>query len=72
MFTRAFDVAEPHHLFDALDTAAANDNALAAYNGVTIDSYLRTWSEQPGHPLLTVVVNQLTGQMVVTQVRLVG
>ncbi|KAI5638674.1 peptidase family m1 domain-containing protein [Phthorimaea operculella] len=66
---RDFDVASPNDLFLALDQAAAEDNALAAYGGITIAEYLRTWSEQAGHPMLTVTVDQKTGRMTVTQVR---
>ncbi|XP_013142035.1 PREDICTED: membrane alanyl aminopeptidase-like [Papilio polytes] len=66
---RKFDVAEPHHLFENLDAAAAEDNALSAYGDITIDTYFRSWSEKAGHPLLTVIVNQRTGQMTVTQTR---
>ncbi|KAJ2952360.1 hypothetical protein O0L34_g4645 [Tuta absoluta] len=66
---RDFDVASPNDLFLALDRAAAEDNALAAYGGITIAEYLRTWSEQAGHPLLTVTVDQKTGRITVTQLR---
>nr|WHB18094.1 membrane alanyl aminopeptidase-like protein [Dioryctria abietella] len=66
---RQFDVAEPHHLFSALDRAAAADNALAAYGGITIDQYFRTWSEKAGHPMLFVSIDQRTGRMIVTQSR---
>ncbi|CAG5041325.1 unnamed protein product, partial [Parnassius apollo] len=66
---RKYDVAEPHHLFEALDAAAVEDNALSAYNGVTIDTYFRSWSEKAGHPLLTVTIDQVTGGMTVTQSR---
>ncbi|KAM3967324.1 aminopeptidase N [Aphomia sociella] len=66
---RQFDVAEPHHLFEALDEVAAEAGSLEAYNGITIDEYFKTWSEKAGFPLLTVVVDQLTGRMVVTQAR---
>lgn len=65
---RAFQVAEPEDLFRALDGVAIEDNALMAYNGITINNYFKTWSEQAGHPLLTVSINQRTGQMTVTQV----
>nr|QCI02834.1 aminopeptidase N [Chilo infuscatellus] len=66
---RKFDVAEPHHLFEALDAAAAEDNALGSYGDITIDRYLRSWSEKAGHPLLTVTINQATGVMTVKQSR---
>ncbi|XP_047984433.1 membrane alanyl aminopeptidase-like [Leguminivora glycinivorella] len=69
MKERAFKVALPIHLFTALDEAAAEDSSLSNYNGVTIEEYFKTWSEQAGHPLLTVTVNQRTGQMIVTQHR---
>lgn len=68
LFCRQYDVAEPHHLFEALDAAAVEDGALAAYPGITIDKYFRTWSEKAGHPVLTVSINQNTGRMTVTQV----
>ncbi|KAI8424597.1 hypothetical protein MSG28_003037 [Choristoneura fumiferana] len=67
--TQAFNVAEPIHLFTAFDEAAAEDGALAAYNGITIEEYFKTWSEQPGHPLLHVEINHRTGEMIVTQSR---
>ncbi|CAF4959387.1 unnamed protein product [Pieris macdunnoughi] len=66
---RKFDVADPSHLFSALDEAAREDGALANYNGVTIKSYFRTWSERAGHPLLTVTVNQTSGQVRINQAR---
>nr|AAF07223.1 aminopeptidase N [Manduca sexta] len=66
---RQFDVAEPYHLFSALDAAAAEDNALAAYTGITIDAYFRTWSEKAGHPLLSVTVDHETGRMTLVQAR---
>lgn len=65
---RQYDVAEPNHLFNALDAAAREDNALSAYNGITVERYFKTWSEKAGHPLLTVSIDQRTGQMIVTQV----
>ncbi|VVD01641.1 unnamed protein product [Leptidea sinapis] len=49
---RKWDVAEPHHLFEALDAAAVEDGALSSYGGITIDTYFRSWSEKAGHPLL--------------------
>ncbi|GBP46442.1 Membrane alanyl aminopeptidase [Eumeta japonica] len=64
---REYDVAEPEHLFAALDAAAREDGALAGYGQVTVADYMAGWSEKAGHPLLTVVVDQSTGRMVVTQ-----
>lgn len=58
-------------MFTALDAAAAEDNALAAYGTITVREYMRTWSEQGGHPLLTVAVDHTTGRMTVTQVKTV-
>ncbi|CAH0725373.1 unnamed protein product, partial [Brenthis ino] len=66
---RKFNVAEPHHLFEALDAAAVEDGALTNYNGTTIDSYFRSWSEKAGHPVLTVTIDQSTGIMNVHQAR---
>ncbi|OWR41735.1 aminopeptidase N precursor [Danaus plexippus plexippus] len=66
---RQFDVAEPQHLFNALDEAAREDGALSAYGGITINSYFRSWAEKAGHPLLTVTINQTSGLMTVTQAR---
>lgn len=68
LFYRQYNVSEPSYLFEALDASAREDNALANYNGITIDSYFRTWSEKAGHPLLTVSIDQRTGEMKVTQV----
>lgn len=65
---RKYDVAEPHHLYAALDQAAAEDGAISAYNGITMHEYFSTWANQGGHPLLTVIIDQSTGQMTVTQV----
>lgn len=61
-------MAEPRHLFEALDAAAVEDRALTNYNGTTIDSYFRSWSEKAGHPVLTVTIDQSTGRMNVHQV----
>lgn len=61
-------MAEPNHLFEALDEAAIEDSALSQYGNITIDSYFRSWSEKAGHPLLTVNISQETGEMTVTQV----
>lgn len=69
LYNRKLDVAEPHHLFSALDAAAEEDSALSAYGGVTIAEYFPTWSVQAGHPLLTVSINQQSGLIIVTQVR---
>ncbi|XP_052740775.1 membrane alanyl aminopeptidase-like [Bicyclus anynana] len=66
---RAFDVAEPHHLFENLEAAAQEDNALAGYGGITIDSFFRSWSDKAGHPVLNVEINQRTGEMLVKQQR---
>lgn len=68
---RQFDVAEPQHLFNALDEAAREDGALSAYGGITINSYFRSWAEKAGHPLLTVTINQTSGLMTVTQVNFI-
>ncbi|CAH0763600.1 unnamed protein product [Diatraea saccharalis] len=66
---RKYDVAEPHHLFEALDVAAEEDGALNNYGGITIDQYFRSWSEKAGHPLLTVTIDQATGEMIIKQAR---
>ncbi|XP_041970736.1 uncharacterized protein LOC121727124 [Aricia agestis] len=66
---RKFNVAEPHHLFEALDEAADEDNALASYPGITIETYLKSWSEKAGHPILSVSIDQRTGRMTVSQAR---
>lgn len=65
---RKYDVAEPDHLFYHLDSAALEDGALSAYGGITIERYFKSWSEKAGHPLLTVTIDQRTGEMKVTQV----
>ncbi|KAL0882637.1 hypothetical protein ABMA27_001072 [Loxostege sticticalis] len=66
---RKYDVAEPDHLFYHLDSAALEDGALSAYGGITIERYFKSWSEKAGHPLLTVTIDQRTGEMKVTQAR---
>ncbi|XP_059049701.1 membrane alanyl aminopeptidase-like [Achroia grisella] len=66
---RAFDVAEPHDLFNALDEVAVNTRILDAYNGITIEKYFETWTLKAGYPLLTVTIDQRTGTMIVTQAR---
>ncbi|XP_050667553.1 membrane alanyl aminopeptidase-like [Leptidea sinapis] len=66
---RKWDVAEPHHLFEALDAAAVEDGALSSYGGITIDTYFRSWSEKAGHPLLDVRIDHASGLVTVSQAR---
>lgn len=61
-------MADPDDLFNALDHVAQEDGALSQYREVTVSSYFKTWSEQAGHPLLTVSVDQRTGEMTIVQV----
>ncbi|CAH0605717.1 unnamed protein product [Chrysodeixis includens] len=63
-----YDVATPDDLFNALQNAATADAALSQYAGATVKEYFESWTQKPGHPLLTVAVNN-DGTMQITQER---
>ncbi|CAK1599080.1 unnamed protein product [Parnassius mnemosyne] len=67
---RAYDTVLPIHLFQALQEVGNSSGAFSAY-GPTFDfiEYYRSWTDQAGHPVLTVNVNHGTGDMTITQRR---
>ncbi|GBP46443.1 Membrane alanyl aminopeptidase [Eumeta japonica] len=67
--TRFFNVAEPIHLFEALQTIADTSGAISQYEDFSVVDYYRTWTEQAGHPVLLVEVNRQTGDMTIQQRR---
>lgn len=70
IFYSAFLTAMPIDLFQALESVAIKENALVAYGPeFNFIEYYKSWTEQPGHPLLNVNVNHATGEMTITQVR---
>nr|AAX39865.1 aminopeptidase N3 [Trichoplusia ni] len=65
-----FGLASPQDLFDALDDAGTNAGAFTAYgNDFSLSEYYRSWTEQPGHPVLFVYVDHASGEMTITQRR---
>ncbi|KAI5638675.1 peptidase family m1 domain-containing protein [Phthorimaea operculella] len=66
----AFGVAVPMTLISELEAAGYSQNALQEY-GPDFDfvAYYKSWTEQPGHPVLNVQVDHSTGRMTITQRR---
>ncbi|XP_063824393.1 membrane alanyl aminopeptidase-like [Ostrinia nubilalis] len=68
--SRSFNTALPTHLFQALQNEAVATGSIAQYGeGFNVIDYYRTWTEQPGHPVLNVQVDHQTGQMIIYQRR---
>ncbi|XP_055679689.1 aminopeptidase N-like [Lutzomyia longipalpis] len=63
----AFQVAQPKDLYRNLQLAADEDNALP--EDIKIENIFKTWIEQPGYPLLTVMRNYQSNEIVVNQHR---
>ncbi|XP_041970737.1 membrane alanyl aminopeptidase-like [Aricia agestis] len=66
---RAYSVARPIDLFESLQLAATQAQALDAYGAFDFIEYCRSWSEHAGHPVLNVNVNRANNQIVITQSR---
>ncbi|GAB0097806.1 hypothetical protein DMENIID0001_134780 [Sergentomyia squamirostris] len=60
-------VAEPEDLYENLQEAIDENQALPV--GLKIGSILKSWTEQPGYPLLTVTRNYQSNEIVVNQQR---
>lgn len=61
---------QPIDLFVELEDAAIHAGALQEYGPeFSFIEYYKSWTEQPGHPVLNVRVNHTTGLMTITQVR---
>ncbi|KAJ2952359.1 hypothetical protein O0L34_g4644 [Tuta absoluta] len=65
-----FGTAVPMTLISELEAAGYSQNALQEY-GPDFDfvAYYKSWTEQPGHPVLNVQVDHYTGRMTITQRR---
>lgn len=69
-FHRSFNTSLPIDLFESLEDAAIQAGALVRYGPeFNFIEYYKSWTEQPGHPVLNVNVNHATGAMTITQVR---
>lgn len=69
-FYRGNQTAKPIDLFSQLEKVANEREALAAYGPeFNFIEYYKSWTEQPGHPVLNVNVNHATGRMTITQVK---
>ncbi|XP_026322120.1 membrane alanyl aminopeptidase-like [Hyposmocoma kahamanoa] len=67
---RSFLTAKPIDLFVDLESVGIETGALEAYGPqFNFIEYYKSWTEQPGHPLLSVNVNHATGRMTITQRR---
>ncbi|XP_059611773.1 aminopeptidase N-like [Phlebotomus argentipes] len=62
----AFKVAQPKDLYRCIQEAVNEDAVLEKIN---VESILSTWTDQPGFPLLTVMRNYQTNEIVVNQQR---
>ncbi|CAG9795006.1 unnamed protein product [Diatraea saccharalis] len=67
LLDRAYEHAFPEDLYRAFDNATIQDNI--QIDGLDITSFMDTWVDKPGYPLLTVNVNMNTGLMTLTQER---
>uniref|UniRef100_A0A1B0D9N5 ERAP1-like C-terminal domain-containing protein n=1 Tax=Phlebotomus papatasi TaxID=29031 RepID=A0A1B0D9N5_PHLPP len=63
----AFKVAEPKDLYRNIQEAADEDNSLP--DDVKVEDFLSSWVDQPGYPLLTVIRNYESNEIVVNQQR---
>ncbi|GAB0097807.1 hypothetical protein DMENIID0001_134790 [Sergentomyia squamirostris] len=63
----SFKTAEPEDLYGSLQEAADEDCALS--ENVNIEDIFKSWTEQPGYPLLTVVRLYQTNEIVINQRR---
>ncbi|XP_068631132.1 membrane alanyl aminopeptidase-like [Battus philenor] len=67
---RSFDTALPIHLFENLQAVGLSSGSLSAYGTeFNFIEYYRSWTDQAGHPILTVNVDHATGDMTITQRR---
>ncbi|XP_052753553.1 membrane alanyl aminopeptidase-like [Galleria mellonella] len=67
---RRFDVALPEHLFQALQEVADEYGVIADYgDDFSVSDYYKSWTEQSGHPVLSVQINHQTGDMIIFQHR---
>nr|AAD31183.1 aminopeptidase N 1 [Lymantria dispar] len=65
---KEFQTAEPIDLFEYQEAAGIAAGALN-YNDFSFIEYYKSWTEQPGHPVLNVHVNHQTGDMTIYQRR---
>lgn len=69
MVFRSFDIAQPIHLFEELQNVGLQTGAIAQYGtNFNFIDYYKSWTEQPGHPVLNVQVDHSTGRMTIYQV----
>lgn len=69
-FYRKFETAKPIDLFQVLESVGIDEDALTEYGPeFNFIEYYKSWTEQPGHPVLNVHVNHATGSMTITQVK---
>nr|AAC36148.1 aminopeptidase [Plodia interpunctella] len=67
---KSFDTALPVDLFQHLHDAGVSAGAISEYGpGFSVVDYYRTWTEQGGHPVLNVQVDQQTGRLTISQRR---
>nr|AHW57924.1 aminopeptidase N [Mamestra brassicae] len=65
-----FSTVKPIDLFNNLDLAGRSAGAFNAYGTeFNFVDYYKSWTEQPGHPVLQVTINHRTGQMTIYQRR---
>ncbi|KAJ8733132.1 hypothetical protein PYW08_001430 [Mythimna loreyi] len=65
-----FKTAKPIDLFEALEFAGRSEGAFNAYGSdFNFVEYYKSWTEQPGHPVLQVQINHRTGDMTIYQRR---
>ncbi|GAB0097805.1 hypothetical protein DMENIID0001_134770 [Sergentomyia squamirostris] len=63
----SYKIAEPHDLYENLQEAIDEDHDQTF--GLKAEDILKSWTEQPGYPLLTVMRNYQSNEIVVNQQR---
>nr|AAT99437.1 aminopeptidase N [Spodoptera exigua] len=64
-----FGTTTPIDLFNALNEAGVANGAFNNYPSFDFVAYYKSWTEQPGHPILNVHINHTSGQMTIHQRR---
>lgn len=61
---------EPKHLWNAFDNVLFEEEYKSGILGdkITVEEFMRSWTDQAGYPVIHVETNNSDGRLVVTQV----
>ncbi|XP_075971878.1 membrane alanyl aminopeptidase-like [Anticarsia gemmatalis] len=65
----AYEPTDQHDLLAAFNQAINEDQSLSAYSNFVFAEYYRMWVNEPGYPLLNVVIDHSTGNIELSQRR---